>query len=175
FELGGHSLLAMRLISQVRHQLGVELGLAALFAHPELSALAVAIAQAGRSKLPDIVPVARDQAWPLSFGQQRLWFLAQMEGASAAYHIPAGLSLHGNLNLKALQRALERIVARHEGLRTTFMQGDDGQPVQRISPADTGFNLQMHDLQGLADAEEKLQALASEESLQSFDLQQGPL
>ncbi|WP_240326552.1 condensation domain-containing protein, partial [Pseudomonas syringae] len=95
--------------------------------------------------------------------------------ASAAYHIPAGLSLHGNLNLKALQRALERIVARHEGLRTTFMQGDDGQPVQRISPADTGFNLQMHDLQGLADAEEKLQALASEESLQSFDLQQGPL
>ncbi|MCF5736479.1 syringopeptin non-ribosomal peptide synthetase SypC, partial [Pseudomonas syringae] len=175
FELGGHSLLAMRLISQIRQQLGVELSLAALFAHPELSALALAIAQAGRSILPDIVPVARDQAWPLSFGQQRLWFLAQMEGASAAYHMPIGLSLHGELDRAAMQRALERIVARHEGLRTTFIQGDDEQPLQRISPADAGFNLQLHDLQGLVDAKEKLQALASEESLQSFDLEQGPL
>ncbi|MBI6562226.1 syringopeptin non-ribosomal peptide synthetase SypC, partial [Pseudomonas syringae] len=175
FELGGHSLLAMRLISQIRQQLGVELSLAALFARPELSALALAIAQAGRSILPDIVPVARDQAWPLSFGQQRLWFLAQMEGASAAYHMPIGLSLHGELDRTAMQRALERIVARHEGLRTTFIQGDDEQPLQRISPSDAGFNLQLHDLQGLVDAKEKLQALASEESLQSFDLEQGPL
>ncbi|WP_249307533.1 non-ribosomal peptide synthetase, partial [Pseudomonas viridiflava] len=175
FELGGHSLLAMRLISQIRQQLGVELSLAALFAHPELSALALAIARAGRSILPDIVPVARDQVWPLSFGQQRLWFLAQMEGASAAYHMPIGLSLHGELDRTAMQRALERIVARHEGLRTTFIQGDDEQPLQRISPADAGFNLQLHDLQGLVDAKEKLQALASEESLQSFDLEQGPL
>ncbi|WP_024683555.1 condensation domain-containing protein, partial [Pseudomonas syringae] len=175
FELGGHSLLAMRLISQIRQQLGVELSLAALFAHPELSALALAIAQAGRSILPDIVPVARDQVWPLSFGQQRLWFLAQMEGASAAYHMPVGLSLRGELDRAAMQRALERIVARHEGLRTTFIQGDDEQPLQRISPADAGFNLQLHDLQGLADAKEKLQALTSEESLQGFDLEQGPL
>ncbi|KPX63068.1 Syringopeptin synthetase C, partial [Pseudomonas syringae pv. lapsa] len=175
FELGGHSLLAMRLISQIRQQMGVELSLAALFAHPELSALALAIARAGRSILPDIVPVARDQVWPLSFGQQRLWFLAQMEGASAAYHMPIGLSLHGELDRTAMQRALERIVARHEGLRTTFIQGDDEQPLQRISPADAGFNLQLHDLQGLVDAKEKLQALASEESLQSFDLEQGPL
>ncbi|WP_046270840.1 non-ribosomal peptide synthetase, partial [Pseudomonas syringae] len=175
FELGGHSLLAMRLISQIRQQLGVELSLAALFAHPELNALALAIAQAGRSILPDIVPVARDQAWPLSFGQQRLWFLAKMEGASAAYHMPVGLSLRGELDRAAMQRALERIVARHEGLRTTFIQGDDEQPLQRISPADAGFNLQLHDLQGLVDAKEKLQALASEESLQSFDLEQGPL
>uniref|UniRef100_UPI000E329B8A condensation domain-containing protein n=1 Tax=Pseudomonas syringae TaxID=317 RepID=UPI000E329B8A len=175
FELGGHSLLAMRLISQIRQQLGVELSLAALFAHPELSALALAIAQAGRSILPDIVPVARDQAWPLSFGQQRLWFLAKMEGASAAYHMPVGLGLRGELDRAAMQRALERIVARHEGLRTTFIQGDDEQPLQRISPADAGFNLQLHDLQGLVDAKEKLQALASEESLQGFDLEQGPL
>ncbi|WP_032632426.1 non-ribosomal peptide synthetase, partial [Pseudomonas syringae] len=175
FELGGHSLLAMRLISQIRQQLGVELSLAALFAHPELSALALAIAQAGRSILPDIVPVARDQVWPLSFGQQRLWFLAQMEGASAAYHMPVGLSLRGELDRAAMQRALERIVARHEGLRTTFIQGNDEQPLQRISPADAGFNLQLHDLQGLVDAKEKLQALASEESLQAFNLEQGPL
>ncbi|WP_010453766.1 condensation domain-containing protein, partial [Pseudomonas asplenii] len=109
-----------RLISQIRQQLGVELSLAELFAQPELADLARVIAQAGRSTLPEIIPVARDQAWPLSFAQQRLWFLAQMEGASAAYHMPGGLSLRGVLDRSALQRALARIVARHEGLRTTF-------------------------------------------------------
>src|SRR5471032_806619 len=175
FELGGHSLLAMRLISQIRQRLGVEVGLAQLFAHPELTTLAQVIAQAGRSTLPEIVPVARDQAWPLSFAQQRLWFLAQMEGASAAYHMPAGLSLRGTLDRVALQRALERIVARHEGLRTTFILGDDEQPLQRIASADAGFSLQLHDLQGLAAAEEKLQVLASEEAVQPFDRAQGPL
>ncbi|NWB98760.1 amino acid adenylation domain-containing protein [Pseudomonas gingeri] len=175
FELGGHSLLAARLISQIRQQLGVEVGLVQLFAHPELKALAQVIAQAGRSTLPEILPVTRDQAWPLSFGQQRLWFLAQMEGASAAYHMPGGLSLRGNLDREALQRALERIVARHEGLRTTFALGDDEQPLQRIAAADTGFSLQLHDLQGQADAEAKLQALTGEEALQAFDLAQGPL
>ena len=175
FELGGHSLLAMRLISQIRQRLGVEVGLAQLFAHPELTSLAQVIAQAGRSTLPEIVPVARDQAWPLSFAQQRLWFLAQMEGASAAYHMPGGLSLRGTLDRVALQRALERIVARHEGLRTTFALGDDEQPLQRIAAADAGFSLQLHDLQGLADAEAQLQVLAAEEALQPFDLAQGPL
>ncbi|UUQ64831.1 amino acid adenylation domain-containing protein [Pseudomonas fuscovaginae UPB0736] len=175
FELGGHSLLAVRLISQIRQQLGVELSLAELFAQPELADLARVIAQAGRSTLPEIIPVARDQAWPLSFAQQRLWFLAQMEGASAAYHMPGGLSLRGVLDRSALQRALARIVARHEGLRTTFIQGDDEQPLQRIASADAGFNLQLHDLQGLVDAESRLQALASEEALQAFDLEQGPL
>nr|WP_020699833.1 non-ribosomal peptide synthetase [Pseudomonas fuscovaginae] len=175
FELGGHSLQAVRLISQIRQQLGVELSLAELFAQPELADLARVIAQAGRSTLPEIIPVARDQAWPLSFAQQRLWFLAQMEGASAAYHMPGGLSLRGVLDRSALQRALARIVARHEGLRTTFIQGDDEQPLQRIASADAGFNLQLHDLQGLADAEARLQALASEEALQAFDLEQGPL
>ncbi|MCF5741321.1 amino acid adenylation domain-containing protein, partial [Pseudomonas syringae] len=175
FELGGHSLLAVRLISQIRQQLGVELSLATLFAHPELTDLAQVIAQAGRSTLPDILPVARDQEWPLSFGQQRLWFLARMEGASAAYHMPASLSLRGALDSVALQRALQQLVARHEGLRTTFIQGADQQPLQRISPVDNGFNLQTHDLQGVPDAEHTLQALAGEESLQPFDLEQGPL
>nr|UXB95008.1 non ribosomal peptide synthetase [Pseudomonas syringae] len=175
FELGGHSLLAVRLISQIRRQLGVELSLATLFAHPELTDLAQVIAQAGRCTLPDILPVARDQDWPLSFGQQRLWFLARMEGASAAYHMPASLSLRGALDSVALQRALEQLVARHEGLRTTFIQGADQQPLQRISPADNGFSLQLHDLQGMPDAEHVLQALADEESLQPFDLEQGPL
>ncbi|MCF5709236.1 amino acid adenylation domain-containing protein [Pseudomonas syringae] len=175
FELGGHSLLATRLISQIRQRLGVELSLAELFAHPELTTLAEVIARAGRSTLPDITPVSRESSWPLSFAQQRLWFLAQLEGGSAAYHMPAALSLRGALDEAALQRALEHLVARHEGLRTTFIQGDDQQPLQRIQAADTGFSLQLHDLQGLADAEQQLAALASEESSLRFDLEQGPL
>ena len=69
---------------------------------------------------------------PLSFAQQRLWFLAQMEGVSEAYHIPFGLRLRGELDEEALRRALDRIVARHEGLRTTFVQSME-KPVQRIA------------------------------------------
>ncbi len=139
FDLGGHSLLAMRLISQVRQRLGVELSLADIFAQPELAALAQVLAQAAGSSQPPIVPVSRDQALPLSFAQQRLWFLAQLDGGSSAYHIPAGLRLRGSLDRIALKRALDRIVARHESLRTTFVQLQGHDAEQRIAPADIGF------------------------------------
>ncbi|SFY42954.1 non-ribosomal peptide synthetase, partial [Pseudomonas sp. NFACC43] len=175
FDLGGHSLLAMQLISQVRLRLGVELGLAQLFAHPQLKALAQAVAQAGRSTLPEIVRVARDEDLPLSFAQQRLWFLAQMEGASSAYHMPAGLRLRGSLDGVALQRALDRIVARHEALRTTFVRTRGEEALQCIAPADTGFALLRQDLSGHADVEAELQVLAAQEAADAFDLEQGPL
>ncbi|NAO47946.1 amino acid adenylation domain-containing protein [Pseudomonas syringae] len=175
FELGGHSLLAMRLISQVRQHLGVELGLADIFAQPELAAMARILAEAKGSVQPPIVPVSRDQDLPLSFSQQRLWFLAQLEGGSAAYHIPAGLRLRGTLDNPALERALDRIVARHEVLRTTFVQDQDQDPAQRIAPADIGFSLQLQVLTGQADAEEQLLAITAEEANEGFDLLNGPL
>jgi amino acid adenylation domain-containing protein len=175
FELGGHSLLAIQLISQVRLRLGVELGLTELFAQPQLKGLAQAVARAGRSTLPEIVRVSREDDLPLSFAQQRLWFLAQMEGASAAYHMPAGLRLRGALDRVALQRALDRIVARHEALRTTFVQVQGEEARQRIAPADVGFALLQQDLAGQADAEEQLQALAAEEATDTFSLEHGPL
>ncbi|MGE8146099.1 amino acid adenylation domain-containing protein [Pseudomonas frederiksbergensis] len=175
FELGGHSLLAIQLISQVRLQLGVELGLADLFAQPELAALAQTVAEASRSTLPEIVTVSREEALPLSFAQQRLWFLAQMEGGSAAYHMPAGLRLRGTLDTDALQRALDRIVARHEALRTTFVQDQGADAFQRIAPAECGFALRQYDLRGQADAEVQLQVLAAEEEAELFDLEHGPL
>ncbi|WP_419178841.1 amino acid adenylation domain-containing protein [Pseudomonas brassicacearum] len=175
FELGGHSLLAIQLISQVRLRLGVELSLAELFAHPQLMGLAQAVARAGRSTLPEIVRVARDEDLPLSFAQQRLWFLAQMEGASAAYHMPAGLRLRGVLDRLALQRALDRIVARHEALRTSFVQEQGEEARQCIAPADAGFALLLHDLSGQADAEGQLQVLVAQEATQTFDLEHGPL
>src|ERR1700719_4228894 len=80
-------------------------------------------------------------ALPLSFAQQRLWFLAQMEGVSEAYHMPMGLRLSGELDRHALKRALDRIVWRHEALRTSF-QGVGGPPVQRVAAPDSGFELQ---------------------------------
>ncbi|WP_123417576.1 non-ribosomal peptide synthase/polyketide synthase, partial [Pseudomonas brassicacearum] len=175
FELGGHSLLVMRLIAQVREQLGVELNLRDVFAQPQLSVLAQVLSQAARSTRPGIVPVSREQALPLSFAQQRLWFLAQLDGASAAYHIPTGLRLRGALDTSALKRALDRIVARHEALRTTFVQAQGQEVEQRIAPVDVGFALQLQALAGRADAETELQALAEEEARQAFDLAQGPL
>nr|WP_256261391.1 non-ribosomal peptide synthetase [Pseudomonas gingeri] len=175
FELGGHSLLAMRLVSQVRQRLGVELSLAQIFAQPELSALAQVLAEAVGSSQPPIVPVSREQALPLSFAQQRLWFLAQLDAGSSAYHIPAGLRLRGSLDRIALKRALDRIVARHESLRTTFVQLQGQDAEQRIAPADIGFNLQLQVLDGQAEVEEALLLIAAEESRERFDLLNGPL
>ncbi|WP_025109116.1 non-ribosomal peptide synthase/polyketide synthase [Pseudomonas sp. H1h] len=174
FELGGHSLLAMRMLSQVRQQLGIELALGELFANPELAAVADVLSRAGRSTLPDILPAPRDQVLPLSFAQQRLWFLAQMGGGNSAYNIPVGLRLRGRLDEDALQRALARIVARHETLRSRFHQLDDEAQVQ-ILPVDTGVVLRVEDLRGYPQADEALHRLAEAEACAPFNLQDDPL
>jgi amino acid adenylation domain-containing protein len=127
-----------------------------------------------RSTLPPITAAGRDEPLPLSLAQQRLWFLAQMEGVSQAYHIPLGLRLTGELDGGALRRALDHLVIRHEALRTTF-DHTDGQPVQRIAAENSGFDLQVHDLRQDSDAEGELRRLAAEEANAAFDLQAGPL
>ncbi|MFZ1005943.1 MAG: amino acid adenylation domain-containing protein, partial [Candidatus Sulfotelmatobacter sp.] len=131
FHLGGHSLLAVRVVSRLQQVLSVEVAVRDLFAHPELTDLARHLQGAAHAELSRIMPAKRSGRLPLSFAQQRLWFLAQMEGASAAYHIPFGLHLKGDLNRTALRRALDRILVRHEVLRTTFAFLD-GEPVQEI-------------------------------------------
>ena len=177
FELGGHSLMAVRVVSRVRQRLGVEVDLGEVFDKPELSAFAQALQSTVRSKLPPIEPLARDQPLALSFAQQRLWFLSQMEGVSQAYHIPMAVWFNGVLNGTALRRTLDRLLARHEALRTTFI-AVDGEPAQHIAPADIGFVLQHHDLRGNADpgeAQQALQRLIEQEAREAFDLQTGPL
>nr|QDF82259.1 non-ribosomal peptide synthetase [Pseudomonas sp.] len=174
FELGGHSLLAMRMLSQVRQQLGVELTLAELFANPELAAVAEVLSRAGRSTLPEILPAPRDQVLPLSFAQQRLWFLAQMDGGHSAYNIPVGLRLRGRLDEDALQRALARIVARHETLRSRFSQIDD-QPQVLILPAESSLLLAVEDLRQHPQAENALRGLIEEQACASFNLQHDAL
>jgi amino acid adenylation domain-containing protein/FkbM family methyltransferase len=177
FELGGHSLLAVRAVARAQQALGVELDIGDLFAWPVLADLAQHVAQVAPLELPPIATAIRDEIVPLSFAQQRLWFLAQMEGVSETYHIALGMRLNGPLNRKALIAALDRIVWRHEGLRTTF-GSREGEPTQQIAPAETStFHLIEHAWAAAdpAAAERALEWLVGEESAAPFDLVQGPL
>ncbi|HEX6910498.1 MAG TPA: amino acid adenylation domain-containing protein, partial [Longimicrobium sp.] len=156
FALGGHSLLAVRVVSRVRQALGVDVAPADVFERAVLADFARGLAAAARAESSAIPPVDRAGAIPLSFAQQRLWFLEQLGGLGSTYHVPMRLRLRGALDRGALVRALDRIVARHEALRTTF-PAVDGEPVQRIASADeSGFRIVEHDLRATADAEGEL-------------------
>jgi len=175
FELGGHSLLAVRVMWRVRQALGVKVSLGDLFAQPVLSSFAGCVERARREVLPVIVGMERSGEQPLSFAQQRLWFLAQMEGVSKAYHLPFGLRLKGELNRAVLGQALDRIIARHEALRTTFVSVD-GEAVQRIASVEgSHFHLLEHDIRRHDDVQGELNRLVAQEASTSFDLEQGPL
>jgi hypothetical protein len=146
FALGGHSLLAVQVIMRLQQALGVEAAISDLFARPALVDFARGLEGAALSRLPSISRAERGEGLPLSYAQQRLWFLAQMEGVSEAYHMPFGMRLKGELDRGALRSALDRVVARHEALRTTFIMVD-GEAVQRIlSVEESGFQLLEHDL-----------------------------
>ncbi|MES2300230.1 MAG: amino acid adenylation domain-containing protein [Pseudomonadota bacterium] len=177
FELGGHSLMAVQVLARLRQSLGLEAKLRDLFTHPVLSAFAAASAGAGRSIQGAIVAADRGAPLPLSFSQQRLWFLDQLDHASgAAFHMPAGLRLRGRLDQGALQGALDRIVARHESLRTTFARVD-GQPVQVFGAPDCGFALRHQDLSALGGHEQSaaVTIAATDEMSAPFALDAGPL
>ncbi|HEX8272375.1 MAG TPA: non-ribosomal peptide synthase/polyketide synthase [Longimicrobiaceae bacterium] len=178
FALGGHSLLATRVVSRVRETFGVELPLRALFEEPTVEELAARVETLRRAELPQlppVVPVERTGPLPLSFAQERLWFLDRLEPGSAVYNIPAAWRLAGPLDVPALEAALGEIVRRHETLRTTFAELD-GAPVQRVAPF-AGFALPTEDLSALDDAEREDRAArrALEEAERPFDLAAGPL
>src|SRR5215216_4956928 len=174
FDLGGHSLLAMRMISQIRKALAVEVTVRDLFTQPVLADFVRLIESAAQVTLPPITRCERDGLLPLSLAQQRLWLLAQM-GASQAYHIFYGWRMKGQLNRAALRRSLDRIVARHEALRTTFV-AVEGEPQQRITAAiDSCFRLLEHDLSDAPNSGEELDQLVREEAAGRFDLAAGPL
>jgi amino acid adenylation domain-containing protein len=176
FGLGGHSLLATQVISRVRTVFGVELPLRALFEAPTVAGLAARIALAGQADAglaaPPLVPVGRGQPLPLSFAQQRLWFLDQLEPNTATYNMPEVVRLREELDITALQHSLNMIVARHEALRTTFALVD-GRPVQIIAPP-SAVPLPLIDLQALPAAARTTMAqqLASAEAERPFNLAQ---
>src|SRR5262249_9793861 len=124
FELGGHSLLATQLAGRLRTLFGVEVPLRALFEAPTIAGLAQHIETTLRAgaqlSVPPLAPVPREGELPLSFAQQRLWFLDQLQPSSAFYNIAMAVRLSGHLSLSALEQSLQVIVARHEVLRTSF-------------------------------------------------------
>ena len=181
FVLGGHSLLAARLVYRMREALGVELPVAALFEAPTVAGIARRVERMRRADEPQAVaapPIGRalrSRPIPLSLAQERLWFIEQLEGPSALYHIPAAFSAEGELDFAALSAALSAIWSRHEALRARFYDSEEG-PVQSFAPPGRA-PLFLADLSALAperSATESARA-RSAEGRRPFDLARGPL
>ncbi|EJM80943.1 non-ribosomal peptide synthetase [Pseudomonas sp. GM60] len=179
FALGGHSLLATQIISRTRQACDVELPLRALFENSELGVFAEQVqriqASGNTNKQPPIEKVDRSQPVPLSYSQQRMWFLWQMEPDSPAYNVGGMARLRGVLDIGRFETALQALIMRHETLRTTF-PSIDGVAQQRVHP-ETGMRMDWKDFSALdADLrEQRVQALADSEAHQPFDLETGPL
>ncbi|WBM34629.1 non-ribosomal peptide synthase/polyketide synthase [Pseudomonas sp. NY11382] len=169
FELGGHSLLATQVFSRLR-ALGIDAPLKVLFEHASLQSFVASLpAPSLAARAPAIRPTPRDAALPVSYAQQRQWFLWQLEPHSSAYHIPMVLRLNGSLDRAALQHSFDALVERHETLRTRFVESDQGivQVIER-----SAARVIAHER--LAD-EATLGARVAEEIRQPFDLARGPL
>ncbi len=180
FELGGHSLLATQLISRLRLVFNLDLDLKLVFDSPTIlqqaSFIHLRLADADPShSSPQILPVPRLDPLPLSFAQQRLWFLDQLDPHSFAYNISCAVLLSGQLNLLALRHSINHIIRRHESLRTSF-DSLDGKPVQIISQQ-FDLDIEVVDLSELAESRRQPSALqlAGELGRQSFDLCRLPL
>ena len=175
FEIGGHSLLATQVISRVRRLLGAELPLRRLFEWPTVAGLAQQVRWGQVGKAPLIERVSREQELPLSFAQQRLWFLNQLVQGDVSYNIPGAVRIKGELKVRALERSLGEIVRRHESLRTRFL-AVEGEPRQVIDEAGD-VKLALVDLRGLEESEweAEVRRRGLEEALTAFDLSTGPL
>ncbi|HSE18779.1 MAG TPA: amino acid adenylation domain-containing protein [Pyrinomonadaceae bacterium] len=176
FALGGHSLMAAQVVSRIRATFQIELPLRSLFETPTIESLAQAIeSQAETAIIEPIARVSRKTALPLSFAQQRLWFLNQLDPNNSAYNLSMVLRLEGPLNNSALEKTLDEIVQRHEVLRTRFV-ADDGPPRQVIEHGTTA-NLVTIDLTGLPPGrrEEDAQSLFAAEAQRHFNFSESRL
>ena len=178
-EMGGHSLLATQIVSRLRNVLHIEVPLRKFFEKPTVADVAQYIEKARQqeqeSSTPPMASVARGEALPLSFAQQRLWFLDQLEPGQASYNIPTTIRLQGILAARALEWSLQEVVRRHEILRTTFVL-QDGQPVQQIHPV-SRVAVAWVDLTALPEDSrtQEVQQLARQEAQRPFNLERGPL
>ncbi|HYN84227.1 MAG TPA: condensation domain-containing protein, partial [Pyrinomonadaceae bacterium] len=178
FEIGGHSLVATQAMSRLAATFNVHLPLRALFEARTVAALAERVESARRETdlaAPPLEPVARGDELPLSFAQQRLWFLNELTGGDPAFNIFTPVRITGRLDAGALAESLNAVVARHESLRTVFSSAE-GQPVQVILPR-VRLSLPLTDLGALPEAEREAEVrrLAADEARRLFDLAEGPL
>jgi amino acid adenylation domain-containing protein len=183
FEIGGHSLLATQVVSQIRNVFGVEMSARSIFEDATVESLARSIEEAMgagvRDGAPPLVRVDRDGreggGYPLSFAQQRLWFLDQLAPDSSFYNCPAAVRLEGRLDLEALERVINEIIRRHEALRTRFAV-EAGEPIQVIDEWKPR-KLEQTDLTNMTSEEkaEEVGRIMREETGRGFDLSQGPL
>ncbi|MEM7352072.1 MAG: amino acid adenylation domain-containing protein [Acidobacteriota bacterium] len=178
FELGGHSLLATQVMSRVRSLFGVEIPLRALFEKPTVAGLAAEVEEAMRTErglAEPLTPVARGGEMPLSFAQQRLWFIDQLQPGSSVYNIPLAQRFERRLDPAVLAAAFGELVCRHESLRTSF-PSIAGEPRQQIAPP-APVSLPVVDLEGLSAADRAKEAhrLTMAEASRPFDLAQGPV
>jgi amino acid adenylation domain-containing protein len=179
FDLGGHSLRATQAAARIRDAFTMDLPIQAVFENRTVAALAKAIDAARQEEqkrlAPPLQPVTRDGELPLSFAQQRLWFLDQLEPGSPMYNIPLALRIEGPLEVTVLEESMSEVVRRHEILRSTF-RSDLGKPVLTIMPP-APFELSVIDLSGeIGDARDtRLHEMAEQESQTPFDLEKGPL
>ncbi|GAA2428700.1 hypothetical protein GCM10010191_47350 [Actinomadura vinacea] len=176
FELGGHSLLATQVMSRIRDVFGVETPLAALFDQRTVRGLASAVegTAAKEPAPPPITTADRTEPLPLSFAQQRLWFLDQLEPGSAEYNVPSPMAWTGALDAQALGAALSAVVARHEVLRTRLVAGPDGVPRQVIDPP-APVPLPVVDVSASPDPAWAARRLVAADATTPFDLAAGPL
>ncbi|NEQ95205.1 MAG: amino acid adenylation domain-containing protein [Cyanothece sp. SIO2G6] len=175
FELGGHSLLATQVIARMRQIFHVNISVRQLFETPTVAELATWVGEQRQTQQDMITRCDRHQPLPLSFAQERLWFLEQLYPDSAVYNQTVAVRLTGNLHLDPLHHSLQTIVDRHEILRTTFIL-HQGQPIQQIAPTLT-TTLPVVDLRSLSPTQqpEEVQRLATAADQEVFDITQGPL
>ncbi len=177
FELGGHSLLATQLVSKIRNEMGVELPLKDLFFNATVDTLANYIETSAKTSTEAPIEVVKNREnLPLSFSQERLWFIDQLEPNSADYNLPMAVVIEGKLDAAEVEAVLKEIISRHETLRTVFPSRDGAASLEILE--ETDFALQQSDLSGYKEREvarAKARELAQQEALTPFDLVKGPL
>jgi amino acid adenylation domain-containing protein/FkbM family methyltransferase len=176
FKIGGDSLKAIRLASHIHKEFEVTVELKDLFAKPVLEEQTQLIGRSENILFSNILPLATQPSYSLSFSQRRFWILSQFKESSIVYNIPGGYLFEGNLDYAALEYSFNTLIERHEILRTVFKEDKPGEIRQFInSTSDTGFKIEYQDLRNEKEQEQKVRDLVQFDFARSFDLARGPL
>ncbi|MEO1049777.1 MAG: amino acid adenylation domain-containing protein [Bacteroidota bacterium] len=175
FELGGHSLKAARMISTIHREMDVDISIRDIFLNPSIEKLSQVIVQSDNAPYKPIEKIQKQAFYPLSSAQKRLWIRHKMDTNKTGYNIPGIYVFEDEIDHQVLEKAIARLVERHESLRTLFKE-IDGEPKQIIlAPNELDVKLEIKDLSDLSDALAKAKSIAHDEATQVFDLVNGPL